>query len=128
MPYVSDSEALNLPTVTIAEIEHRFGPAPWRQPVVGTDALRVVLISWEPGYASVPHVHPREAEVFHVLLGAAAFRLGAADEVIAGPGTILLAPPATLHSIRVVGEAPLLLIVALAPNDDASDETIEPSE
>jgi Mannose-6-phosphate isomerase len=125
MPYVTDSEALNVPAVTIAEIQRRLGPAPWRQPIVGTDALRVVLLAWEPGYASVPHIHPREVEVFHVLHGAAAFRIGVGEELIARPGTILLAPPATLHSIRVVGDAPLVLIVALAPNEDAGDETIE---
>ncbi len=87
--------------------------------------LRAVLIAWEPGYASVPHVHPRAVEVFHVLEGSAAFRIGDDVERIVGPATVLLAPPAVWHQIRVVGREDLLLLVTLAPNEDAGDETIE---
>ncbi len=125
MPYVPEAAALNQPAVRIAEIRSQLGPGPWRQPIVGLDVLRAVLIAWEPGYASVPHVHPRAVEVFHVLEGSAAFRIGHDVERIVGPGTVLLAPPAVWHQIRVVGRQDLLLMVTLAPNEDASDETIE---
>jgi quercetin dioxygenase-like cupin family protein len=48
-------------------------------------------MAWEPGFRTVPHVHPRAEEVFHVLEGRAAFRIGSGEDRIVGPGTILLA-------------------------------------
>ena len=125
MPYVPGAEALNLPGVTIAEVRRRFGPPPWRQPIVGSAAVRVVLLAWEPGYRSIPHVHPRAEEVFHVLEGRATFQIGDGESRIAEPGTLLLAPRATWHAIQVDGAEPLLMLIALAPNEDAEDETIE---
>lgn len=125
MPYVPASEALNRPEVTVEEIRCGFGPPPWRQPIVGSAALRVVLMAWEPGFRTVLHVHPRAVEVFHVLEGRAAFRIGNGEDRIVGPGTVLLAPRATWHSIRVVGDEPFLMLIAQAPNEEADDETIE---
>ena len=125
MPYVPGSEALNRLEVAIEEVRRGLGPPPWRQPIVGSTALRVVLMAWKPSFRTVPHVHPRAEEVFHVLEGQAAFRIGNEEDRIVGPGTVLLAPRATWHSIRVVGDAPLLMLIALAPNEEADDETIE---
>jgi quercetin dioxygenase-like cupin family protein len=53
--------------------------------------------SWpgSQGSGPSPHVHPRAEEVFHVLEGRAAFRIGNGEDRIVGPGTVLLAPPET---------------------------------
>ena len=125
MPYVSPAEALNRMAVAIPALRRKTGPPPWRVPIVATADLRVVLIAWEPGFRTVPHVHPRADEVFHVLRGRALFRIGSAEPRVVGPGTILLAPHGTWHDIAVTGEEPLLLLAALAPNEEATDETIE---
>jgi quercetin dioxygenase-like cupin family protein len=125
MPYVPNTEALNEAAVDITEVRRRSGSGAWRKPIVGSGALRVVLLSWEPRYETVPHIHPRAEEVFHVLEGRAAFRIGNEEERIVGPGTVLLAPRGTQHAIRVVGDTFLLMLIAVAPNDDTDDETIE---
>ena len=35
---------------------------------------------------------------------------------------------ASLPQIRVVGDEPFVMLIAVAPNEDASDETIEPAD
>jgi quercetin dioxygenase-like cupin family protein len=127
VPFVASHEAppisgaVDLPAL----IAHQ-GVPPWRLPLVGTDAIRVVLLGWEPGFETVPHLHPRAEEVFQVLAGCASFRMGDDAEVIAGPGSFLVAPHGTRHAIRVIGDQPLVLLAAVAPNEDVSDEAIGP--
>jgi mannose-6-phosphate isomerase-like protein (cupin superfamily) len=124
MPYVAPSEALNLPHFDLEELRARYGPPPWRVPVIATSALRVVLLAWEPGHVTVPHFHTRAEEVFQVLAGRAAFQIGDGPEIDAGPGTVLLGPRGDTHAIRVVGSSPLYMLAVLAPNENAPDETI----
>ncbi|MGH2355602.1 MAG: cupin domain-containing protein [Chloroflexota bacterium] len=126
MPYVPPGEALNLRAVDLERIRQELGRPPWRKPLVGTAAARWVLSEWPAGYVAPAHHHPRADEVFLVLRGRALFRFGdeAADRV-AEAGTLLVAPRGLRHTIAVPGPEPLLLLVSVAPNDDAPDETIE---
>ncbi len=126
MPHVPSGAGLDLPSVDLAEVTAKAGPAPWREMLVGTDGLRVVLLRWPPGFATVPHVHPHAEEIFLVLEGRAVFAIGDAPELEAGPGTFLFAPRGVLHAIRVPAGDDLVLLASVAPNEDRPDETIEP--
>lgn len=125
MPYVRDGEALDQPFSDLGSIAEMQGSGSWRIPLVGTEAIRVVLLQWPPGYATVPHLHPAAAEIFMVISGRAAFTIGELPERDVEPGELVLARRGVMHAIRVAGDEPLLLLAAVAPNEDRPDEVIE---
>jgi mannose-6-phosphate isomerase-like protein (cupin superfamily) len=126
MPHVADGEGLDLPFLDLDAIVELQGEPPWRTCLVGTAGLRVVLLCWPPGFATVPHHHPWAEEVFLVLRGRAAMTIDPEPEREFGPGTFLLAKRGVRHAIRVPdGGEPLLLLAAVGPNEDRRDETIE---
>jgi quercetin dioxygenase-like cupin family protein len=125
MPYVAGDEVIAPQGATLEEVAARHGPPPFRVPLSASPEIRVVLCGWPAGHATVPHRHPRAEEVFHVLAGRAGFRFAGDPERTAGPGSLLVAPRGVAHAIRVVGDEPLLMLVAVAPNEDATDETVE---
>lgn len=127
MPYVAEGEALDLPFVDIDILADKMGPPPWRACIVGTPGLRVILLHWAPGFATIPHLHPAAEEIFQVVRGRACFTIGDEPEREVGPGTFLLAMRGVRHVIRVPEGEPLLLLAAVAPNEDWPDETIEPA-
>ena len=128
MPFVSVSEALNQVVVDIEALAQASGDPPWRRCLVGTPALRVVLLCWPPGYSSVRHVHPAAEEVFSIVSGRALFTIGDEPEREVGRGSFLLAERGVRHLIRVPdGGEPLLLLAAVAPNEEWPQETIEPA-
>ncbi len=124
MPFVAGDQALDRPFVDLELLAAEQGPPPWRICLVGTPGLRVVLLHWPAGLATVPHRHPHAEETFEVLRGRAAFTIGDAPERIVGPGTFVLAPRGVRHAIRVPEDEPLLMLAAVAPNEDRPDETI----
>jgi quercetin dioxygenase-like cupin family protein len=126
MPFVPTAEALNWSQLDLDQLSREQGPPPWRVALIGADSARWVLIEWPPGYATVPHRHPYAQEVFLVLRGQAAFSFGEDPAPRrCGRGTLLFAAPDVLHTIVVEGAEPLLLLCALAPNEDRVDETVE---
>lgn len=125
MPYVDPADALNLPLLDIATLAAARGPGEWRERLVADAGTRWVLLSWEPGFRTVPHRHPRASEVFMVLEGRLAIRLSDTPEIEAGPGTILMARPDEVHRLHVVGDERLLIIASVSPNESLPDETIE---
>jgi quercetin dioxygenase-like cupin family protein len=127
VPFVTAGEALDLPHQDLAAVAAAQGPPPWRVCLVGTPGLRVVLLHWPPGHATIPHVHPHAEETFEILRGRAIFAIGEDPEREVGPGTFLLALRGVRHAIRVAGDEPLLMLAAVAPNEDRPDETIEPA-
>jgi quercetin dioxygenase-like cupin family protein len=131
MPYVAPGEGLNRRLIDLADLCAQYGPPPWRVSVVGTDQVRLVLLAWQPGFATVPHYHPRGVEVFHVLAGRGSFRFGDSpgkgDVIEGGPGSLLMAPPGEWHDITVVGEDNFYMLTVVAPNEDAPDEAVEPA-
>ena len=128
MPHVAPHEIVETAGATLEELAARHGPPPFRVPLVASAAIRVVLWGWAPGHAPVPHRHPRAEEVFHVLAGRAVFTFAGTPERTVGPGSMLVAPRGVAHAIRVVGDEPFLMLIAVAPNEDAPDETIEPAD
>jgi quercetin dioxygenase-like cupin family protein len=125
MPYVGPGEALDRAVVDLGALAAELGPPSWRAVLAGTDAIRVVLLRWPPGYATVPHRHPSADELFVVLDGQAAFVIGDGPERVVGPGSFLFADRGVEHAIRVEGDTPLTLLAAVAPNQDRADETVE---
>jgi mannose-6-phosphate isomerase-like protein (cupin superfamily) len=128
VPFVPAAEALNAAAVDLDEITRESGEPPWRRCLVGTPGLRVVLLAWPPGYSTIPHVHPAADEIFSIVRGRALIAIGSDPEREVGPGSFLLAERGVRHAIRVPeGDEPLLLLAAVAPNEDWAEETIEPA-
>lgn len=127
MPFVKADEALGRPFADLDALAAGQGPPPWRLCLVGTPGLRVVLLHWPPGFTTVPHRHPHAEETFEVIRGRAAFAIGDEPERIVGPGTFVVAARGVRHAIRVPSGPPVLLLAAVAPNEDRPDETIEPA-
>ena len=125
MPYIAAGEGLDRPFSDLEALAQEMGPPPWRVALVGTPALRVVLLRWPPGYATVPHVHPNAEEIFVVLEGRAFFTINAEAEREVFPGGFMLAKRGIRHAIRVPSGEPLTLLASVAPNLDLPDETIE---
>jgi quercetin dioxygenase-like cupin family protein len=126
MPFVRDGEALDQASIDLEALASSMGEPPWRACLVGTPGVRVVLLAWLPGFSTIPHEHPAAEEIFQVIRGRAAFTIGDEPEREVGPGSFLLALRGVRHVIRVPdGGEPLLLLAAVAPNEDRPDETIE---
>jgi quercetin dioxygenase-like cupin family protein len=126
MPYLPPTEALSGPFADLASIRERMGPPPWRVGLVGEPGARVVLLCWAPGFATVPHRHPGAEELFLVIEGRARFSIGDAPEREIGPGELVLARRDEIHAITVPEDGPeLVLLAAVAPNEDRPDEAIE---
>jgi len=127
MPHVADGEALDRSFVDLDALAADLGPPPWRACLVGAPGLRVVLLHWPSGFATVPHVHPSAEETFRVVRGRAMFTIGAEPEREVGPGDFAFAGRGVRHAIRVPDGETLLLLASVAPNEDRADETIEPA-
>lgn len=126
MPHVSPLEGLNEAFLDLDALRERSGAAPWRAALVGTPGLRVVLLRWPAGFATVPHNHPGAEEIFLVIDGQARFTIGDRPERAVGPGELMLARRGERHAIRVPEGGPdLVLLAAVAPNEDVANETIE---
>jgi quercetin dioxygenase-like cupin family protein len=125
MPYIPRAEALSLPFLDLESLAADQGPPPWRLCLVGTPGLRVVLLHWPAGFATIPHVHPAAEEVFQVVRGRACFTIGQEPEREVGPGELMYAERGVRHAIRVPPGSPLTLLAAVAPNEDRPDEEIE---
>lgn len=128
MPFVSEAEALNVPWQDLEAIARDAGEMPWRVALVGTAGLRVTYHGFPAGFSTVPHRHPHAEEIFKVLSGRALFTVGDEPEREVGPGELVLALRGVRHVIRVAdGAAPMIMLAAVAPNEDRPDETIEPA-
>jgi mannose-6-phosphate isomerase-like protein (cupin superfamily) len=126
MPFVSAAEGLNKPFLDLNTLRARMGEPPWRAALIGTPRVRVFLVHWLPGYVTVPHHHPHAEEVFLVLEGRAVFSIGEEPEREVGPGELMLAERGVRHAIRVPANGePLVMLGAVAPNEDVADETVE---
>ncbi len=128
MPYVAEHEVVAPDGATLREIAARLGPPPWRRPLAASPAMRVVLWGWPAGFVTVPHRHPRAEELFQVVAGRAAFTFLDQPARILGPGGLLVAPRGVEHVIRVLEGDPFVMLIVVAPNEEAPDETIEAAE
>ena len=116
MPFVDPSEANNQFADSFSSIKTRNGAGLWRERMSATHQHRTVLLHWPAGMHQDAHYHPDCEEVFVVFEGSAEFTFDQEETVRAVPGSVLYAPRHCRHAIRVVGDAPLLMMCFLAPN------------
>ena len=120
MPYVAPEEALN---EAVADIEALSSPDAVRVPIIGTPAYRVVLWRLPSGQEAHPlHRHPHSDEVIVVLSGSGEFRVGDNGPFTVRPPSVVFAPQGTPHHMRAVGDAPLVWLSFVAPNQPGSDQ------
>lgn len=125
MPFVAEQEARNEAFTDLVELAGGMGRAPARACLVGSEAMRVVLLHWPPGFETTPHVHPYADETFVVVRGRALFSVDDAPEREVGTGEFVLARRGVRHAIRVPDDEPLLLLATVAPNEDRPDEEVD---
>jgi quercetin dioxygenase-like cupin family protein len=80
---------------------------------VDAQHMTVVRYRYEPGAHFPAHSHPEE-QVVLVLSGEIEFMVGNCP-VSAAAGSVLVIPPQTVHSARVVGDTPADTINVLSP-------------
>jgi quercetin dioxygenase-like cupin family protein len=73
----------------------------------------------EPGQAQKPHGHAGATKFYFVLEGEGKFRVGAQARTL-GPGEMAWAAAGEAHGVENTSAARLVLLVAMAPNPNAS--------
>ena len=80
----------------------------------GSRNLAITWVEGGPASEQPVHSHPDNEQVYVIVEGRGAMTVG--DETVeVGPGTAVLVPPETAHSIRNVGEEKLVFISATSP-------------
>ncbi len=80
----------------------------------GSESLAVTWVEGEPGSEQAVHSHEGREQVYVVVQGRGAMRVGDEVEEV-GPGTAILVPPGTRHSIRNIGEEKLIYVSSTSP-------------
>ena len=68
-------------------------------------AFGVNAVVMPPGYASGPHYHDRQEELYLVHRGEIEFTFGDEDAVVLGPGGLARVDPATIRRFRNVSDS-----------------------
>ncbi|MFQ5934538.1 MAG: cupin domain-containing protein [Dehalococcoidia bacterium] len=80
----------------------------------GSQNLAITWVEGAPESEQPSHSHPANEQAYVIVRGRGLMMAGdEAQEV--GPGTIVLIPPNTSHSIRNIGEEPLVYVSATSP-------------
>ena len=80
----------------------------------GSENLAVTWVEGEPGSEQAVHSHDGREQVYVIVQGRGAMRVGEEVEEVRA-GTAILVPPGTDHSIRNVGEEKLIYVSATSP-------------
>ena len=67
-------------------------------------AFSALLVMHGPGEGPPPHSHAGQAEYFFVVDGTYEMTVGGETRII-GPGTMVFAPPKTVHTFKNIGDA-----------------------
>jgi len=70
----------------------------------------------DPGHEPRPHSHPHE-QIVYILQGRARFVVGD-EEVVVGPGEMLVVPPGVEHWAETVGDEPVVDLSVFSPRRD----------
>jgi len=82
--------------------------------------LSAIEIEFDESFSVEPHRHDDHADTFYVLEGEIEFTVE--DELVrAGPGTLVAAPPGTLHGFRNPGPARARVLNLHAPDGGFAD-------
>ena len=88
---------------------------------VSRPELDVLEFEIEPGFEGPgPHFHRQHVDSFYVLEGEVVFTVDG-EEVRAGPGTFVAAPPGVVHGFQVVGDRELRMLNVHTPNTGFAD-------
>src|ERR671910_3322166 len=93
---------------------HRVGNVEFLARTVDTPRFTFGIIEIAPGRVLEAHVHADEDDAFYILEGEMIFVLGA-EEVVATPGTFVLAPSGVEHGFRNAGDVPVRMLNLHAP-------------
>jgi quercetin dioxygenase-like cupin family protein len=85
-----------------------------RKKLVASENLVAELVCYEPGQATVAHLHPRQDEMFHVIDGAGTIVVDE-QEVQVAVGSIVFVPAGVRHGIRADAESRLALMFIKGP-------------
>lgn len=80
----------------------------------GSENLAVTWVEGEPGSEQAVHSHDGREQVYVIVQGRGAMRVGEEVEEVEA-GAAILVPPGTDHSIRNVGEDKLIYVSATSP-------------
>ncbi len=80
----------------------------------GSQNLAVTWVEGEPGSEQAVHSHDGREQVYVIVQGLGAMRVGDEVEEV-GPGTAVLVPPNTDHSIRNIGDGKLIYVSSTSP-------------
>lgn len=89
----------------------------FRQTAADTGGELVAIDLRLPPNRRVPgglHLHPRQEERFEVVAGTMRFRMGL-RRIVAGPGEVVVVPPAVTHDFANVGDDEALVRVEVRP-------------
>lgn len=117
MPYLPPEEANNNLVDTIKEIKARRGTPPWREKVLATPRVRMLVHCWPPNFGHAAHYHPRADEIWYICEGQLKVSFNGDEPVVAGPGSVLFAEKGTSHDMKSVGKVPLVMLCLVAPNE-----------
>jgi mannose-6-phosphate isomerase-like protein (cupin superfamily) len=104
-------------SIADAPINRRGGQDSYLLLAKGQFGARSLAITWvegAPGSEQPSHAHRSNEQVYVIVRGIGLMRVGP-DEQLVVPGMLVLVPPATAHSIRNVGDEPLVYVSATAP-------------
>ena len=80
----------------------------------GSENLAVTWVEGEPGSEQAVHSHDGREQVYVIVHGTGAMRVGEEVEEVSA-GAAILVPPGTDHSIRNIGEDKLIYVSATSP-------------
>lgn len=80
-----------------------------------TPQIRARFMRLEPGEVAASHSHDLGQEIFLVLAGRAEFTI-AGEVAEVGPGQLCVALADQLHSVRALGEEPMIMYLSVTPH------------
>ena len=84
---------------------------------LGVTAFGVNAVVMPPGYASGPHFHDRQEELYLVQRGTVEFTFGDGESHVLGPGGLVRVDPATVRRMRNVSDSEEAVYVCVGGAD-----------
>ena len=108
---------MNIQTVDRCPQNHRGGQVSHLLLAAGQFGSQNLAVTWvegEPDSEQAVHSHEDREQVYVIVQGRGAMRVGDEVEEV-GPGAAILVPPGTSHSIRNIGQEKLIYVSATSP-------------
>ncbi len=108
---------MNIQTIDRCPQNHRGGQVSHLLLAAGQFGSQNLAVTWvegEPGSEQAVHSHQGREQVYVIVQGRGAMRVGDEVEEV-GPGTLVMVPPETDHSIRNIGDDNLIYVSSTSP-------------